>query len=1817
MEKEKYLQIFNYLKELSKVRSRPILDIEFSKTQYPEILWLDEIPISKLFENIIREDFNNENDFWLKVKKPKEPLKPKFTKLLGDLDKWIEPESLLNEDEEPYLKKTIEAFGESLNLEDNVYVIKELEKYINNKWLDDLFKYNDKLNEYNSLFKHYESLNRTYIKLFSIYNKTQKFGEEYELIIGAGLLNYKENNDSPKIFRHIFTQRVDINFEFTQKDSQILITPNIESYPKIETDSIIGLDSLFDSQNIIDAEKNVENYFIEKEFDTLFKDNVIDDALQMFIETISASGRYSKSVGKPTTESNKPIIQFSPAITLRKRNTRSFTALYENIIENISEIENINIPILNELIFSNENDSRSLSDTNNNRINNFNDNTIYFPKESNDEQFEIVEKANRSDKVLVQGPPGTGKSHTIANLICHLLANGKKVLVTAYTKRALEVLKDKLPQEFQDLTVNLLSSDSSSIQDLQSSVNSINEELSRADLSIYTKQIEQFEKSLYDVRKEIAKNKNDLVLLKEKATKNLEINSKYQGTLTSISESLELDTEIFKWFEDDFSVSLNNETLINLRQYIEQFSKHKKVDIAEFSYKIPKKEFLPDSDQIKSYINILERINRFSDKDINISTSNINILKGQLKELNILYSQYDSLKLKFKDKLLQSYFNGKDYDWNYKIEKAIQLIRRIELNDLKHLDRNVEVTYNNKKSFKQLKSDASILLDFLYEGNSLSDVFFNLKKYIFPTEIKEKLYFIKDVRVNGSHCNTSFKLNTAIKDIELQQDFEEISNIWEIESSNSKNYSDKLIFYKNLNSNITKALEIINNSEVLRLKIIENSNLEIKSFDKFKVQSLIKGVKHKRLINKKNEFDDLSKVAENHLNSENLHPIRTNILNHLNKLDSLKYQEDLNKLQKIKNDANAFKEYKSLESQLKKYIPKLIESIQKGHFDNDNLSNFKDAVFFKQAKSEISKFMDINSEEVLFNSLGKYELKEKNLIAKVASKKAWYSVVENLHENRELKKHLNAWVLAVKKIGKTGRGKRAMKFKKIAQREMEYCKDSIPCWVMPLYKVAETITPEQGMYDYVIIDEASQLGPDAIFLLYITKNIIIVGDDKQTSPEYVGVDANTMTPHIKRHLKNIPFSDYYGTEFSFFDHAGLFCDKPIVLREHFRCMPEIIEFSNKHFYAPEGKGLYPLKQYSENRLKPLNTFFCKEGYTEGKYARIINKPEAEEIVNKISELIENTKYKNKTFGVITLQGGAQANIIENILLKKIGEQEYHNRKIVCGNSASFQGDERDIIFLSLVTAHNHKRAALSKSEDERRFNVAVSRAIEQLWLFHSVHIEDLKPNDLRYKLLDHVKNYNTPHFIEKKLIEVPKNKNSFIHPEPYDSWFEVEVRNDIISKGFSVIPQYEVAKGKYKIDMVAIFNDGTKIAIECDGDKWHGAEKYKDDLYRQKVLERCGWQFFRVRGSEYYSNRKKALEPLWGIFDKIKGKEIELISVDSVEKKDTFIDTIDTIDANNSNLSSKTNRIIENNNEYHDNVVDNQHGIKEDKESHINLNNNILAYYNLFETGSYIISKEPVDSYYSLEINESNKDGFLLQCYKSGHVNKVLVSKLLSKKIDKNYKNGINKNDEISTIEIVNDDMIIGLLFEENGVKKFKAHLTENISNRTLLHLQGYKVIYSEFNNIQYYLYPLEIINNIKRLIFNSFTSHGKQIDNSYYHKEWSFLDRFYPFRNEIEDINFKIESSISASSIPKQQSLFDEKIKLDSIARILFSSNNIELKIRLVDHNTRINKSNNGIQDINIKSPLGLSINGKIVGEIVEIGNTGNNVEVLEILNN
>lgn len=148
---------------------------------------------------------------------------------------------------------------------------------------------------------------------------------------------------------------------------------------------------------------------------------------------------------------------------------------------------------------------------------------------------------------------------------------------------------------------------------------------------------------------------------------------------------------------------------------------------------------------------------------------------------------------------------------------------------------------------------------------------------------------------------------------------------------------------------------------------------------------------------------------------------------------------------------------------------------------------------------------------------------------------------------------------------------------------------------------------------------------------------------------------------------------------------------------------------------------------------------------------------------------------------------------------------------------------------------------------KKRYNVATSRAKDQLWVVHSLDVtRDLKPGDLRRRLIEYAAN---PEAAEQKLGEITAKS---------DSPFEEEVARTLVGRDFSITQQYEV--GAYRIDMAAL-TPQKKIAIECDGERWHsGAEKIREDLERQTILERLGWSFIRIRGSEYYRDKAGTME---------------------------------------------------------------------------------------------------------------------------------------------------------------------------------------------------------------------------------------------------------------------------------------------------------------------------------------------------------------------
>jgi hypothetical protein len=224
MNKEKYLQIFNYLLEFSKLRSKPVRDIENTESQYPDVIWLGDIPQYEIFDCITFPNYNQDADYWLKINKPKaEPKQPSFPKLSDTLNDWIEKDSLIDENGIPTLRESIIKNGKPLLLSDHPQIENEYQNYLNNQWIDDLEYYKGEFKEYEIKLAEHKKQSDTYKHFFSIYNRAQQFGEEYELIVGVGLLYFKEDENTPLICRHIFTSKVEISFESSIRESFIKV----------------------------------------------------------------------------------------------------------------------------------------------------------------------------------------------------------------------------------------------------------------------------------------------------------------------------------------------------------------------------------------------------------------------------------------------------------------------------------------------------------------------------------------------------------------------------------------------------------------------------------------------------------------------------------------------------------------------------------------------------------------------------------------------------------------------------------------------------------------------------------------------------------------------------------------------------------------------------------------------------------------------------------------------------------------------------------------------------------------------------------------------------------------------------------------------------------------------------------------------------------------------------------------------------------------------------------------------------------------------------------------------------------------------------------------------------------------------------------------------------------------------------------------------------------------------------------------------------------------------------------------------------------
>jgi very-short-patch-repair endonuclease len=1307
--------------------------------------------------------------------------------------------------------------------------------------------------------RRWRTIQCVYDRLFAMHQTLRKSGETFEVVLGLGLLNWQMQSGG-RVYRHVLVGQTSLQFD--PHHGVLTVEPG--------SDGI----RLSLEQDMLEADERPLNELqdackrqIEEITEMPWPSSTVESPLRAYAQALNGRGSYDGSLVSPTILPQDPVVTFAPAIILRKRTARSLVKLLDDIARQLDAGGNVPFGIrrLCEIVTEGGGNHDASETSDESEIGGVQaDDEVYFPLPANAEQFRIVRRLAGGQGVLVQGPPGTGKSHTIANLICHLLATGQRVLVTSQTPRALKVLEAKVPPELSALCVSVLGNDAGALKNLQNSVHGITDQQQTWDGERNRRDIQQLARQLAENRKLIAGLENSILQHREAETWLHRIAwGAYTGTASDIALRVTTASSNYDWLAD----AIHEETPLpfSASEFLALLSawRHLSPDRrAEVKRSIPTPEAVPD---VSAFLNAVNeehearaviaalagredspRCRKLQSAGANAVSALVTAVQAFQKSAAAL----EQLRMPWMQQAVTGIITGQDRTWldlfNLTTNGLTGLIERARQAHTRN------VTIPDGCDSKGILADASELHAHLSQnGDKLGFQFWVIN---FRSDVvRRAAYITESIRVNGRLAARSSVLVELIEHLETQRCVEELRLHWmgvhEVWDGNIVRQVSDLHAMRDA---LGAVLALREKLAAARSAIAAVPGLIEPSWDQPRdIETLLADCEasfaRQRFAVVTKQLTTWNQALEAFAVRPQAHPVSSRLSASVEARDPRAYAKAHEEWLALCSDAKLLTTLEQRHAKAAACAPKFARSLAETHSDphwDARLVELEAAWQWARARTWLDDFLRRGDAAVFEAELARLQKQQRETMARLAAAKAWGHCFARLTPRQN--EHLRAWTQAIRRIGR-GKGTRAERHRRDAQGHLDECRDAVPAWVMPFHRIAETVTASAEAFDVIIVDEASQSGPEALALLYLGKQIVVVGDDEQISPEGVGVSRDAVDTLADQFLAGIPHRDALGITSSLFHQAAIRFSGRVVLREHFRCMPEIIRFSSDLCYRGQ---LEPLRQYPPQRLEPIVVRHIADGYREGTSQSARNLVEAESLVEAICQCCRSPAYADKTIGVISLQGETQAKLINSLLLKHLTPEEIEDREIICGDAYAFQGDERDIMFLSMVAAPNAQFQALTTDAARQRFNVAASRARDQVWLFHSVTLNDMNPADMRYKLLAY---YSDPR-------QSPAGGPDW---EQCDSQFERNVGLRIHERGYRIIPQFEpFGANSYRIDFV-IEGDRSRLAVECDGPHHDEPERITQDIVRQRQLERCGWAFWRVAASAFYANPDTALESLW------------------------------------------------------------------------------------------------------------------------------------------------------------------------------------------------------------------------------------------------------------------------------------------------------------------------------------------------------------------
>ena len=488
---------------------------------------------------------------------------------------------------------------------------------------------------------------------------------------------------------------------------------------------------------------------------------------------------------------------------------------------------------------------------------------------------------------------------------------------------------------------------------------------------------------------------------------------------------------------------------------------------------------------------------------------------------------------------------------------------------------------------------------------------------------------------------------------------------------------------------------------------------------------------------------------------------------------------------------------------------------------------------------ELAEALSAKRKELLDLALGVLQLGAELTVA--AAKRSERQVVRELQDvlKRDQKAHRNFSLFD-----------RLKEQKEHAERLLRI----LPVWILSPDDVARLFPCAPGLFDVVIVDEASQVDlPSVLPVAYRGAKLAIFGDTKQMqSQRFAFMSRNVALEAWKQFGMDRfdPDQRLHPVSQSLLNLAALRAEEESLLDEHFRSLPPIIDFSNRRWYDQKLRIMTDArrKKFGPAAQPIVALHHVTNGVITNESQE--NEEEARALVDFLALIVKDPEYAGASIGVLCLFE-EQVDVVHELVTQRIEPDEWIEHDLVIVNPDGFQGDERDVILYSLSwDAKVMPRAALSARQADYphvqgMLNVAFTRARDEIHVFHSAPLDSFgMAGGQSGALGDWIAHCKAV----QERSEAPPPQ------QPIENEFEAEVAAALRAQSVTVLRQYPACG--FRIDLVAELGDN-RVAVECDGTLYRKEEQGElalDDAERQAILERAGWRVLRVPYRRWLEN---------------------------------------------------------------------------------------------------------------------------------------------------------------------------------------------------------------------------------------------------------------------------------------------------------------------------------------------------------------------------